>query len=198
MELKVLFWFFTIVCAGFGAYLGSYLKKKGENLATHEDFKRLLKEAEATTEATKGIESRISNDVWNSQRLWEMKRDAVFAISQAIQRVDDALIAFKVQAEKIQKPGDPPDAWKIGAGEAVNAYHRLMSEFDEKRAIVMIVCSKELAMAVMKTALNFRDSAEFLFEKNVEGYDGLQPELRKSLARTNELAQKELGIVGSV
>jgi hypothetical protein len=32
----------TALGAGAGAYLGSYLKKKGENLATHEDIDKLL------------------------------------------------------------------------------------------------------------------------------------------------------------
>ena len=31
----------SIICAGGGAFLGSYFKKKGENLATKEDFNAL-------------------------------------------------------------------------------------------------------------------------------------------------------------
>ena len=30
------------VCAGAGGFLGSYLKTKGENLATHEDIDKLV------------------------------------------------------------------------------------------------------------------------------------------------------------
>jgi hypothetical protein len=54
---QVWFWVFTTVFAGAGAYLGSYLKKKGENLATHEDLNKLIVELRATTEATKSIEA---------------------------------------------------------------------------------------------------------------------------------------------
>ena len=32
----------TAVVSGAAAYLGSYLKKKGENLATHEDIDKLI------------------------------------------------------------------------------------------------------------------------------------------------------------
>jgi hypothetical protein len=49
-----------IVPAAVGAYLGSYLKKKGENLATHEDIDKLVKQVSAVTVATKQIEARIN------------------------------------------------------------------------------------------------------------------------------------------
>ncbi len=42
-----------------GAYLGAYLKKKGENLATHGDIDKLVKQVSAVTAATKQIEARI-------------------------------------------------------------------------------------------------------------------------------------------
>jgi hypothetical protein len=61
----------TAVVAGAGAYLGSYLKKKGENLATHEDVDKLVAQVAAVTETTKQIESKISHDVWERQRKWE-------------------------------------------------------------------------------------------------------------------------------
>lgn len=48
------------VIAGLGAYLGSYLKKKGENLATHEDIDKLVKQVSVVTIATKQIEATIS------------------------------------------------------------------------------------------------------------------------------------------
>jgi hypothetical protein len=51
--------FITAVTAGVGAYLGSYLKKKGENLATHEDVHKLVEQVSAVTVATKQIEARI-------------------------------------------------------------------------------------------------------------------------------------------
>ena len=68
----------TLVAAFIGFYLGSYLKKKGENLATHEDITKLVDQASAVTTATKEIEAKISDEVWARQRKWEVRRDAVF------------------------------------------------------------------------------------------------------------------------
>ena len=47
------------VSAGVGAYLGSYLKKKGENLATHEDIEIVLDQVRKVTQTTKEIEAKI-------------------------------------------------------------------------------------------------------------------------------------------
>src|ERR1700733_15242604 len=67
----------TGIVAGIGAYIGAYLKKKGENLATHEDFQKLLAEHRSPTEATKVIEARISIGVWSQQQRWDVQKTAL-------------------------------------------------------------------------------------------------------------------------
>jgi hypothetical protein len=65
------------ISSGFGGFIGAYLKKKAENLAAHEDFKILLAQQQATTEATKAIEARISIDVWSQQQRWDVQKTAL-------------------------------------------------------------------------------------------------------------------------
>ncbi len=67
----------TFVFAGGGAYFGAYLRKKGENLATHEDLDALVEQMKAVTNATKQIEAQISTDVWHRQSRWEMRKTAI-------------------------------------------------------------------------------------------------------------------------
>jgi hypothetical protein len=49
----------TLVSALVGSYLAGYLKRKGENLASHEDINRLVTQMSQISEATKQIEARI-------------------------------------------------------------------------------------------------------------------------------------------
>lgn len=84
------FWLFTVICAGGGAYFGAYLKKKGENLATHEVLDRLLVELRVTTEATKSPEARISNELWVSQKGWELKRDVLMQWFRGVHEANEA------------------------------------------------------------------------------------------------------------
>ena len=62
---------------GLGAFIGSYLKKKGENLATQEDVQKL-------TTLVEEVKATISDRVWDRQKQWEMKRDAIFATLEAL------------------------------------------------------------------------------------------------------------------
>lgn len=84
----------TVLGGGVGAYIGSYLKKKGENLATHEDIDKLVKQMAAVTQATKEIEAKISNDAWDRQRRWDVKRDVVFQVLTELGELQDAAIRY--------------------------------------------------------------------------------------------------------
>jgi hypothetical protein len=79
----------TIIASGLAAYLGSYLKKKGENLATHEDIDKLLAQVTAVTQATKEIEAKISVDVWERQKKWEIKKDALLEAVKELAIAED-------------------------------------------------------------------------------------------------------------
>ena len=87
------FWVITAIVAGAGAYFGAYLKKKGENLATKEGLNDLIVQTAELTKTTKEIEASVSGRMWNQQRHWEMKRDALVSIMQALESLDDATMS---------------------------------------------------------------------------------------------------------
>src|SRR5258708_37592579 len=91
MEKLVAWALTTLVSAFIGSYLGAYLKKKGENLATHEDIDKILDHVRAVTITTKEIEAKISSDVWDHQKRWEAKRDALFEAVKKLSALEDAL-----------------------------------------------------------------------------------------------------------
>jgi hypothetical protein len=74
----------TLVTAFVGSYLAAYLKKKGENLATHEDIDKLVTQVAAVTITTKQIEERVSDEFWQKQKRWEAKRDAIFEVMRRL------------------------------------------------------------------------------------------------------------------
>jgi hypothetical protein len=95
----------SLLSAGIGAYFGAYLKKKGENLATHEDFNDLKKQTGELTQATKEIEAKISDELWAGQRQWEMKRDAAVGTLESYQRFRDASGRFVSADDEYNKKG---------------------------------------------------------------------------------------------
>jgi hypothetical protein len=66
-------------------FFGAYANKKGENLATKEDIAQLTKIAE-------GIRAKISDEVWDRQKQWELKRDAVLDAIRAHADLEYALV----------------------------------------------------------------------------------------------------------
>jgi hypothetical protein len=79
MDNAALLFLLPLIGSGIGTFLVSYLKKKGENLATHEDIKMLVGQMAAVTQATKQIEASIADDFWGKQKRWELQRDVLLA-----------------------------------------------------------------------------------------------------------------------
>ena len=79
------------IASGFGGYFGSYLNKKGENLATKEDFKDLKDQTAELARATKEIEAKIDDKVWNRQRQWELKKEIFIEATRSVAKADETL-----------------------------------------------------------------------------------------------------------
>ena len=71
----------------FGGYFKAYATKKGENRAMQEDIHKL-------TTITKEIEAKISGELWDRQKQWELKRDILYGAAKAINEVNDKLLAL--------------------------------------------------------------------------------------------------------
>jgi hypothetical protein len=138
----------TLVGAFIGSYLASYLKKKGENLATHEDLNKLVEQVRAVTTTTKEIEAKISTDVWDRQKRWEMKREVLFVATKRLGAVKFSLrnyeVALKVK-EKRRQDGIPEMAQlMIDAGKQ---WFDAIEEFRETGLLVETVCGPEIKNA---------------------------------------------------
>ncbi len=80
IEADVIMAIGSLVLPGIGAYLGAYFKKKGENLATHEDITKLVGQVSAVTTTTSRIEATVSNEMWQRQTVRNEKREAYFQV----------------------------------------------------------------------------------------------------------------------
>lgn len=73
----------------FKPFFGSYAAKKGENLATKEDIAQI-------TQVQEEIKAQISDDVWDRQEQWKLKRDVVIDLIRAMADVDRLMTDFSV------------------------------------------------------------------------------------------------------
>jgi hypothetical protein len=90
-DLNLLSYLGLAVASLIGGAFGAYLKRRGENLATHADLDKLIEQMSAVTETTENIKAAISDDVWDRQKQWEMRRDAVFEAVSTLGELANAL-----------------------------------------------------------------------------------------------------------
>ncbi len=162
----------------FKPFFGSYAAKKGENLATKEDIAQLTKIAE-------GIKADISDKVWDRQRQWEMRRDAVADVFKSLGPLNQAIRDFDL-------------AYNIGeTNEKRKAYRDFNScweKFECSRSIANLVVSESLrnAMSECSSALLFARNC-FLVDDTEHLSDSLD-ERDQKINAVYAAARKELRI----
>lgn len=129
-----------------GAYLGAYLKKKGENLATHEDIDKLVDQVRAVTQTTKEIEAKISDEVWNRQKRWEIKRDAIFEVVRALGDLEVALGRL-ISIYRVSVGKEQLEAYVQAKNKENGEYQEAYRSFQRAKALVILVSSEKIKAA---------------------------------------------------
>jgi hypothetical protein len=137
-----------IVSSGIGAFIGAYLKKKGENYATKEDIGILVEQVAAVTNATKRIEGSITHEY----RRWEIKKEVLFDLLEKYVRLEDALNRLIASTTAyFEAPntdqGTLSDPQKMAENLTV-----LHAEFLIVALKVKVFCNEKLTHHVLQTA----------------------------------------------
>src|SRR5579872_6295124 len=148
----LIFWAITVICAGVGAYMGAYLKKKGENLATHEDLNKLVEQMKVTTETTKGIEARITGDLWNAQKRWELTKETLIEIVRLVGRAEITIKNAVVDFEYKSRGRNPPSLLPHKSESILDECIEIAFSLDNHRLMMMLVCGMDVIPAYIKLA----------------------------------------------
>ncbi|HEY2350898.1 MAG TPA: hypothetical protein VGH83_00190 [Candidatus Acidoferrum sp.] len=191
----------SILLSIFVGFLAGYMKKKGEDLATHENLGKLVEQMSAVTKATKDIEAKISSDVWDRQKRWELKREVLFDATKRLADVEDGLLSLDsiLQVElakqnKVEEEGAKL-AWAETKHERTMKWSQASAAFDEARLMVNMACQKDTiaAFEAFGTLVNLT-AAKITPGKDWEVYDKSRPEREKKRVAVRTAVRKELGI----
>ena len=183
----------TFIVAGAGAYLGSYLKKKGENLATHEDIDKLVIQMSAVTKATKEIETQISDIAWSRQRRWEVTKDTLFELVKALGDVMEALTQLDSTirtVEWMKNEGNEP----VSQAEALDYWVRASSAFSRASLLSELVSGPEVRAALNMLNVQIRILVGDMFKGNLETFRDSLVKLVGHQTLFLNAVRKELGI----
>lgn len=107
----------------FKPFFGSYAAKKGENLATKEDIAQL-------TEIAEGIKAKISDEVWDRQEQWRLKRDAIQNAVLTYHELENKLELFNFFHEHTARNNQEAQETLTQFFDCFDAYRRAMLMID--------------------------------------------------------------------
>lgn len=180
--VSAIFWIAFI-----GSYLGAYLKKKGENLATHEDIDKLVKQVSTLTKVTKDIEAKISNEVWDRQKRWELKRDVLFEATERIGALEDSLLSLYVAFKTEEKMGEK----HVKMGQA---WTEARTEFGTTNLFVGVVCGEELKNVLNEFGAFAGQIGMKVLDGHPEAYEESSREIVRKLHAVTVAIRQELEI----
>ncbi|MEO8736305.1 MAG: hypothetical protein ABI380_07160 [Edaphobacter sp.] len=183
----------------FGGFFGAYFKRKGENLATKEDFADLKEQTRQLVQATKEIESRIDDQVWNRQRQWELKRDILFDATKRMADVGNKLLSLSTFWEHKFNGQLGSEASQVNLeNKYLTEWQDSMRSFEEMEALTQIICSIETMRAFTQLGNYLRRIADKIVNDDQIAYKVSATERNKLFGLAKLAVRKELGIETSV
>jgi hypothetical protein len=195
MDLTLAVTVVSFLSAGAGAYLGSYLKKKGENLATHEDIDKLVDQVSAVTRATTQIETKISSDLWDRQKQWELKREILFDAAKKLSEIDNKLSSLQTFWEHLSQGKIEGEESRIRLeNKYVTEWTDCMRSFEETESLILVTCSRETMQVFAELSDLLRYTSSRIVSGDLETYAKTKAERLKKLVLVRVGIRKELGI----
>jgi hypothetical protein len=185
----------TLLVGAFGGYLTGYAKKKGENLATHEDIGKLTEQVAAVTKTAKEIEATISSDLWDRQKRWELKREVLFEATKRVAAADAALASLDsfLQVEMTYQNKEDPNLVDQFTKHSLR-FIDAATALDETRLLVDAVCGAEAKAAIEAFSLLTKALGAGISRKDHEIYTKSLADLAKKRLAVGAAIRKELKI----
>jgi len=195
IQVAVIWLGLNFVVSGFGAYCGSYLKQRRKNLATHEDINELANQVHIITKATKEIEAKISSDVWDKQKRWELKREILLEATRKVGELEELLNTLNsILQTELKEPKEGNLAWtemKIGNNKK---WSKASAHFDETRLFVDVTCGKETQEALDGYGKLARELVTAINKRSADAYQKYFPELTVKHFAVRTAVRNELGV----
>jgi hypothetical protein len=180
-------------------YLDAYSRQKGQNLATHEDLDKLVAQMKAVTAATENIKAVISDDVWDRQKQWELRRDTLFEALRALSDLDYALIELhSVYSSPIPDPEDLKLYRMNLLQEKAKSFDTCNARFNSSMFLARMVVGKELHRALTECVNEMRSVSRKILNEETAYYTRSESDVSSrnpAEFNTEALMQKIMAVV---
>ena len=183
-----LFYLGTAVASLIGAFLGSFLKRLGEDFAAQQSIQKL-------TATVEHIKAAISDDVWDRQKQWEMKRDTVFEVMRILGELDNALLDL-AHYYFVPIPERVDSRAKILSerNKAKERWNSNMARFDSARFLVDMVVGNSLSTALSECIKEMHSVAKRAEDGDATSYTSSQAAIKQKVDAIYISARKVLNL----
>ena len=124
----------------------AYAGEKGKQLARKEDLNEILAEVRAVTITQKEIESKLAEDLWSRQTIWNQKRDTYIALFRAIDELQKSLGVMPTWIERSNDTGLPIETratWQKMLMERLKEFAEAQEQFGAAYSMAVLFTNKE-------------------------------------------------------
>lgn len=186
----------TIVGSWIAAYYGAYFRQKGKNAATHDDIDKLKDQVAVVTQTTKEIEAKISGEVWDRQKQWEMKREVLFVLTKRVSAAFEALAKLEnlVQTELKNPEYKGTPYWKEMKVARNEKWFDAVAALDESALFVGLSSGKQLVDAVGEYRSLMTVVAAKIFKDDAAIFNQSSKKIVELRGAVRDAIREELGV----
>lgn len=179
-------------------YLAGYAKKKGENKAMHEDIEKVVDQMSAVTQATKAIEAKISSDVWDRQKRWELKREVLFETTKRVAVIFDQLKTLdNILQTELKNPAVKTQEWAKVRIDENNKWFHATAGLEESKLFIGVSCSMDVLKSIATFSQLTSNIAGRIYKGDGEVFKKSVPQLFDATDAIRDAIRNELAIDSS-
>jgi len=179
-------------------YLAGYAKKKAENKAMHEDIEKVVEQMSAVTQATKAIEARISSDVWDRQKRWELKREVLFETTKRVAIIFDRLKTLdNILQTELKDPSVKTQYWAQTRIDENNKWFQARAGLEESKLFIGVSCGVDILESIGTFGQLASNMAGRIHKGDGEVFKKSMPQLLDTRDAIRDAIRKELAVDSS-
>jgi hypothetical protein len=144
-----------------GALAGSYWKKSGEIKAIRDNIELVKQDQKEIREATKQVESKIEQQYWHYQRLWDLKRKIGFEAVKQIAALSRSFALGQAALNEARKRPDSDEVLRL-INKAKEQHEEAQDAFWQAQATMQLIFPELVIEQMNKVAATAEDMIRLL------------------------------------
>lgn len=189
-------WWYPLIlsiASGASAWFGAYLKKKGENYVTTEDFDKLKDQLRQNTEVTEQVKAAVSTQAWIRQQHWAHREKYYLELLGCVQSLCLLAMNLRIAYEPVAAGALNEDAFSGRLGVLLRQHDDAFLKFVDLSAAVSIFLSDASSNEVQESMETYSRLSREVFP-GYELWDAWEKKLHQ--AKSVLLVEAKRGLVG--